>query len=77
MYLGKRKNEQGFVALKVIPDIKRGADFMPEPADRWQEVAREWEAHLKLRGTYVVEFEQIVWYIRTKQASGPLPPPLS
>jgi hypothetical protein len=67
VYLGKRRHEQGFVALKVIADIHRGEDGLPTPAEQWAAVEREWEAHRKLRGTYVVEFEEIVWYVRRNQ----------
>mmetsp|Transcript_24255 Transcript_24255/g.67450 ORF Transcript_24255/g.67450 Transcript_24255/m.67450 type:complete len:481 (+) Transcript_24255:432-1874(+) len=68
VYLGKRKDEQGFVALKVLRGIHRKADGTPSPVDRWEEVRREWNAHLRLRGKYVVEFEEVVWFYRTKKS---------
>ena len=67
--------EQGFVALKVIPGVLRDPNTGgPSPPGKWREIKNEWDAHLQLRGKYVVEFEDIVWYTRKQKARETDPP---
>uniref|UniRef100_A0A061RBS7 Protein serine threonine n=1 Tax=Tetraselmis sp. GSL018 TaxID=582737 RepID=A0A061RBS7_9CHLO len=67
VYLGKRRHEKGYIAVKVIPGLNRRENDTPEPEDKWSEILREWDTHYRLRGRYMVELEELVWYIKRKK----------